>query len=156
MKKYLILCVLLAAYFGALAQSVVSSSGGNYENESGSAVITIGEPMIQTLTTEELILTQGFNQGVINITSLWEKKDNQIQIEVFPNPAVDIVNISCSSFLEEKLLYTLFNGEGKAILSNVILEKEFNIQFSQLKPAIYILKIYSQDALLKTLKIVKN
>jgi len=51
-----------ACIFQAKAQQVVSTSGGYYEGENLSLSWTLGEPVIETFNSGNLILTQGFQQ----------------------------------------------------------------------------------------------
>lgn len=60
------------------AQQVIATSGGYYENENISLSWTVGEPVIETFTGSEVILTQGFQQPysfylqqVLNIPVGW-------------------------------------------------------------------------------------
>lgn len=45
------------------AQQVTSTSGATYSNAQGSLSVTVGEPVVQTISTINLILTQGFQQS---------------------------------------------------------------------------------------------
>jgi len=51
-----------ACIFQAKAQQVVATAGGYYEGENLSLSWTVGEPVIETFNSGELILTQGFQQ----------------------------------------------------------------------------------------------
>ncbi len=60
------------------AQQVIATSGGYYENENISLSWTVGEPVIETFTAGDVILTQGFQQPwsfylqqILNIPMGW-------------------------------------------------------------------------------------
>ncbi len=68
----------LACIFQANAQQVVASSGGYFESENLSLSWTLGEPVIETFSNGDLILTQGFQQPynfylqqILNIPMGW-------------------------------------------------------------------------------------
>lgn len=81
MKKSLsILFILAFAFlsFQAKAQQVVASSGGYYETENLTLSWTFGEPVTETFTGGNVILTQGFQQPynfylqqILNIPAGW-------------------------------------------------------------------------------------
>lgn len=61
-----------------IAQQVISSGGGQFEGNQLSANWTIGEPVIETITGNNIILTQGFQQPfnfyltqLLNIAAGW-------------------------------------------------------------------------------------
>ncbi|MCF8366769.1 MAG: hypothetical protein K9H16_13355, partial [Bacteroidales bacterium] len=69
---------LLACFSQVKAQQVIASSGGYFENENLSLSFTIGEPVIETFTGTDFILTQGFQQPysfylqqILNIPAGW-------------------------------------------------------------------------------------
>jgi len=63
MRKILLITIaIVALIFQAKAQQVIASSGGYFEGENVSLNWTVGEPVIETFTGGNLILTQGFQQ----------------------------------------------------------------------------------------------
>lgn len=81
MKKFTVLLfvALLAGAFAQIsAQQVVASAGGYYEGENISLSWTVGEPVIETFSGTNVILTQGFQQPysfylsqILNIPAGW-------------------------------------------------------------------------------------
>jgi len=72
------MAVMTAWAYQAAAQQVVSTTGGYYEGENLSLSWTVGESVIETFTTSEVILTQGFQQPfsfylqqILNIPAGW-------------------------------------------------------------------------------------
>ena len=73
--------------------SVVSSGGGNWVTEDYNLTFTIGEFAIETFSdNNELILTEGFQQDDYQIINITENLQD-VQIEVFPNPTRNKINI---------------------------------------------------------------
>ncbi len=81
MKKIFSLSVSILFALVALngkSQQVISTSGGYFENENISMSWTVGEPVIETFTTGNITLTQGFQQPynfflrqILNIPMGW-------------------------------------------------------------------------------------
>lgn len=81
MKKFTVLLIvtLFAGAFAQVsAQQVVASAGGYYEGENISLSWTVGEPVIETFSGTNVILTQGFQQPysfylsqILNIPAGW-------------------------------------------------------------------------------------
>ena len=59
----LIICVITTTI--SIAQEVISTTGEHYENSNGSISWTIGEPVIETLGSNNNYLTQGFHQPTV-------------------------------------------------------------------------------------------
>jgi hypothetical protein len=75
MKRCLFLIPFIACFFQlpgqTLTPEVISSSGGYFDNTNASLSWTLGEPVIETLTETNAILTQGFHQPFgIQITGI--------------------------------------------------------------------------------------
>jgi hypothetical protein len=107
MKKIIfivcILCILVTTGYQISAQSlspqVVASSGGYYTNTSGSLSFTVGETNIQTLSSPNHLLTQGFQQpleiNLLNVKAFLEgyyvgagmMNDVLYNQGVYPNPS---------------------------------------------------------------------
>jgi hypothetical protein len=89
---------LLALTFGLCAFSlsaqtltteVVSSSGGTVSNATTVLDWTVGELAVTTLENNSQLITQGFHQLSVELTSTRELPREVGQIEVFPNPTAD-------------------------------------------------------------------
>lgn len=65
MKNFFFIAIAMACSafsFQAQAQQVIASSGGFFEGENISLSFTVGEPVIETFTGGNVVLTQGFQQ----------------------------------------------------------------------------------------------
>jgi hypothetical protein len=159
--KSLFACTMLVALLVlnlkiSMAQQVVASSGESLANSSGSLSFTLGELAIETKSGSPGILTEGFHQPTITITSLDEPVKVGYSITAFPNPTSDFVNLEIENEELTGLSYILYDATGKDILSGTIENKTTEISFSELKTAIYFLKIETDGKLVKTFKISKE
>jgi hypothetical protein len=64
--------------------------------------------------------------------------------------------INISSFEKEGLLYRLYDSNGKLIEGKRIMGKESIIMMKNRLPAPYFLKVFDNNRLLRTFKIIKN
>ena len=93
MKKLLIL--IIGSFIGTviIAQEVISS-GGETQTATGYEICwTLGEPVIETYMPGTYILTQGFHQSRLTATPISEILYTEIELKVFPNPALDFILI---------------------------------------------------------------
>ncbi len=134
------------------AQEVISSGGSFFTNQDGSITYTVGEPVIQTFSGTSVILTQGFNQTTLTVTSLNDFKE--FELVAFPNPTQDFVILKTSAF-DKSLKYLLFDSSGKLLLENIIIDIETQISFEKLPYSSYILKVLDKSIEIKSFKIVK-
>ena len=150
--KRLLLFGALTLSLNSLGQDVVSTQGDSYTNASGSIDFTIGEVVINTVTDGTNDLTQGFHQTNWNFLGVEDFAPNYEAI-IFPNPTVDVLNIQTSSF--EGVTYTLYDGQGKLVLQDLLSAKQTPIEVSELAPGSYSLTLNNETQNLKTFKLVK-
>ena len=94
MKRILIFALGMIGFWPVLnAQKVVSSAGEH--NTIGNIQVswTLREPVIETVSGGNSILTQGFHQTKLMVTPVLSIFEN-MQIKVFPNPTNEFINIS--------------------------------------------------------------
>lgn len=150
-----IACYILIGYGKINAQEVVSSAGDSHSNANGSVSYTIGEPVIETFSGGNNILTQGFQQSNLMITAIEELPGLNFEISAFPNPATDIVKLRIGKESIAGMQYMLYDMSGNLLLRNGLEGTETEIPFSDFFPAEYILRISDNRKEVKSFKIVK-
>lgn len=163
MKKYLIL--VLATFFGlyvsgqSISSYVVASAGQSVEAGGLNISWTLGEIAIETLESTDLVLTQGFQQGYFEITSVGEPLSNNFAIKVYPNPASEFVWVNLESDEIKGAVIELYDLEGKLVYNNKIsiTEGPSQIDLTNLSSSQYILRVsdYSGNVL-QTYKLIKR
>jgi hypothetical protein len=138
------------------AQEVITSSGGHGITTSVKVIWTIGEPVTETSIGLNNILTQGFNQGNLLLTTIKKPDLLGTDFKIFPNPASDNLKIIAVGIDYEKLRFVLLDLNGKVLIENVFTGYETDIQIGNLKPSIYFLKIYQNQTELSIYKIIKK
>lgn len=154
MKTQLIIIILSFAAFCLSAQEVVSTAGetqnaGNYEIS-----WTLGETVIETVSSGTTTLTQGFHQTKLTVTAIDEITTTDLK--VYPNPTSEFVIIS-SNKLDDKSSYSLFNLSGKLLENKIISTSETRVNLKNYASGTYLLKLqYKPNQSLQTYKIVKK
>lgn len=154
-KIFLISSFLASTYF-LHAQEIISTGGDFFINPIGSMSITIGEPVIESFSGTAKLITQGFQQSKLIISTIDEDFQSDLVIYAYPNPVTKFVKINVLNSYNKKLRYKLFNNDGKLLSYNKIEYDETNIPFNDLPPASYILKVYSGHKKVKVFKIIKQ
>lgn len=158
-----ILFVLFSAHIRAqsLTPTVVSSTG-NFKVTGGySLSSTVGEPITTTVTSANYILTQGFQQQSLKGVSVQEIQTENLNINVFPNPAAEEVNVLIFSPNASSTMVKLFDVLGReiAVPTNIINEgtqKQFTLNLKSLSASMYFISVYDQiNRTTQTIKIQK-
>jgi hypothetical protein len=151
-------CALIIILFcipGKAQQLQAITSAGNYAfNSTGSISWTLGEPVIKACNTSESVLTQGFQQIFISISSVGQAKNALFSISAWPNPTSDNVILAVDN--TEKLIYQLFDINGKLIRSGKIESASTSVDVSLLGPSIYFIIILKDNIEVKTFKLIKQ
>lgn len=156
-KKALLLAVFFLALVSTKAQQVISSSGGSFKPTTTSISWTVGEPVVGTLSNGTNSLTQGVQQSFLTVTSLAELETLSFQILAYPNPTNDYVFIQFKELSEPiSMDIKLYDLNGKVLLSKRTFDESIELPMKDFEPAIYLLKIISDNKELKTFKIIKK
>lgn len=132
-------------------QQVISSIGAFYSNNEYIMESTLGETVINTIENGN-ILTQGFHQTILKITSVSELSD--IELKLYPNPTIGLFTVEFGK--NQNLIIDLSSLNGKTIFSEKIEnqnKKTFDI--SKLTQGIYILKVTNTNNQQSVFKINK-
>ena len=143
-------------YSQNLDHFVIGTDGGYAGNNQFSLSYTIGE-IVTELGNDpinNIDLTQGFQQAYISIVST-ENHIADIDISVFPNPAVNYLNVNISDLSKVKS-YAMYDMSGKLLLQQEIISNQFEVSFSNFSSGNYLLIFKNDQQKLKTLKVQKS
>jgi hypothetical protein len=135
-----------------MAPEVWASAGDFYKSAGMSVTWTMGETMIETYAepSDNLMLTQGFNQPTKLLTAIAEQPQNISPIfSVYPNPTSGILRIKLSKPYDRQVEVSLFNTLGQLIQSESWLPNsattEMEISLENLANGVYFLQISSGE-----------
>jgi hypothetical protein len=156
----IIISVLLSVNaFGQtkIVKSNISSGGGTSSNGNISIIYTIGEFAIQESTDGTVHISEGFiSPGLLIATGLEKFHYADFNVQIFPNPAVNYVNVKSKEIRNFNI--QVFDMNGKLIMSensNKSIVTKLNI--SHLKNGEYFLVIKNEKLKqFKTFKLIKQ
>lgn len=132
-----------SAFCQSFNPEIISSSGDSYSQINAKLDVTIGEPIIESCLNSNVYLTQGFQQGNLFVTQIPENNSNfNEQIEIYPNPTSNEINISSTT--EDSILIYLYDLNGK-MLKSEIMQKHLILDLSSYTSGSYLLKFIIDD-----------
>lgn len=141
-----------------LSRSVIGTTGSTSEILS----YTVGEVVIATGNSPDLILTQGFQQPdqEVNITSL-DPVLGQADFSVYPNPTGDQLFLEMTSGAQQSLRIEFTDIQGRTVLQDprrtFFVEEPVRYSMGRLEAGIYLLHLRSESGrLIRTLRIQKK
>jgi len=120
--KYLTIIVFIAlaltSYGQTVERSVISSAGDHSTNSWVIVEWTLGETVIETVSNDDVILTQGFHQGTwySDTVSIKNYLEN-FAVKTYPNPASDYLYVQVDSDKPFKGEVALFDINGKLVIN---------------------------------------
>jgi hypothetical protein len=139
--------LLVVGYGQSISSSVIASGGGSSEAGGINLSWTIGELAVETFTTTNLVLTQGFQQGYYEITSVNDLLVKSIDLEIYPNPAIDFITIEIKNTEAKSIRLELYSIDG-VLVANEQWENTGNpykFQLNRFNANQYILKVIDLD-----------
>lgn len=126
MKKIICIGMLLGSFAAAHSQSisnqVVSTSGSSGSGGGLFVDFTVGEIVVQSLSSSNYIVTQGFHQTYIENVSVDNQPGLQVKIELYPNPTADEVTVQLSGEELPDMLASLYDATGRMLMSRLLFE----------------------------------
>jgi hypothetical protein len=155
-KTSLLLSVLLATQL-LCSQEAITVSAGEAAGSSGSGSYTVGQVFYTTNTAA----TGGVSQGVqhpfeFQTLSNPELTTVKVTAVTYPNPTKDFIILKITDRTLYNLRYTLFDVNGKSIVSDAITASSTAIQMKHLAIGAYVLKVIQKNKSLKSFKILKQ
>lgn len=145
--KYLTILAFIALPFLSTAQyslspTVVASYGKWSDNGGYTLSATSGEMMIQTFTSSNNFLTQGFQQPEKLVDGIQQLNEDGLNISIFPNPTADLLTVNLEAENAEGYAAVMYDVLGRMLAlpgtldrSHTQLQQTFNL--SQLPSATY-------------------
>lgn len=161
MKQILLIVIMIwgstLSYCQSIKPDVITTSGNVDATSNNSVSWTIGECITETFSDAGNKLTQGYQQGNYDVSTLVDNTGNLIKIVLYPNPATDYV------YLEIQLqdifgsYFQLYDLNGRCLINEKINSEKTEIWLGSYSSNAYILNVYAANKkLLKSFKIIKN
>lgn len=159
MKRPVLFIMLLFLSGGALTAQlqVISTAGGVAENSNGSVSWTLGETVVGSLEGSNTTISQGFQQGNLEVTTGIETSPGvEIQTRVYPNPVKDILNVEIENQENTGLNFALYDIEGKLLKEGIVESPSFTINLGGYPAGQYILQVSSEQQIINSFNILKR
>lgn len=145
-KYYIIPCLFLIGAAQLNGQEVVGAAGESKVIGTTHVAFSVGEPVVGTRSIGNNNVTQGFHQPEIIIESTVEEKLNDsYSINIFPNPASDVVNIYPKNFNTEGFMVEVLSVAGQKIMEQPFTNEGTQLDISGLESSNYILIITNKE-----------
>jgi hypothetical protein len=155
MKHLVFILIFSMAVVAGTAQQVIATNGDTKIVEGIEVSWTMGEAIVETLSGNTAILTQGFHQPGFSVKSVTEPILSELKITLYPNPTRDILSMQFSQYVEG-LQYILYDMTGRVLEYQWILSTDVRISLRHYSKGTYILKVTDtslQD--IQTFKVVR-
>lgn len=154
MKRLAILFLLVGTTFSSSAQNtyafLLTSAGGEFQTEQLMVSWSLGEPIIETLSSSSLTLTQGFQQPWLKPVSIPQiNTSDHLTLQVFPNPAVDhimVFNSTAEFSGSHEIIIRLYDFQGRMLFHCPLTENPKIISVAHLKSGVYYLRLHSPES----------
>ena len=119
MKFFLFLVALIPAALcksQTVSPSIIATAGDVNKAAGISLEWTLGEPVIESLSTADRFYTQGFHQPVLMARNFQVNKEQLLtgyKVTVAPNPVQSLLTATIHSPKEENMLLTLIDFTGR-------------------------------------------
>lgn len=152
----MIFWISLLLPFAAIAQSNITSAGGEYKGEGGTVSQSFGQLSFATMSSDEISISEGVIQ-VFEIAVISGVENNAIQLfyNAYPNPVHENLSLSIENYNGEALEYQIFDSNGRLITKGQVESKLTAISTLDLIPASYYLHVLKEGKSEKSFKIVK-
>jgi hypothetical protein len=156
-RTIVILKFLIFSLTTLKAQQSTTSSGGNSSGIGGTVAYSLGQIVYNTHNGSIGSVAQGVQQPY-EISTISGIEDHQISlnIEAYPNPTSDFIQLKIDGEKFQDLSYQIIDVNGKLIENKKIVSSTENIPMGNLKNATYFLKVTTINQEVKTFKIIKN
>ena len=159
-RKFIIISFLLLSLclIGLQAQEAIPAAGGEASGDGGSVSYSVGQIFYSILAGSDGTVIQGVQQPyeISVISGLPAAEGISLMISAYPNPATDFLILKVENLEGEKLIYHLYDIQGKILENKQLTDNQTQIQMKNFVPATYFLKVIQGKSELKTFKIIKN
>lgn len=156
-KSFLLFLSIL--YFGLArgqTQHLVNSASTIQSFQGGTVEASLGEIAINTISSSEILISQGIHQGAYSFTALNDVEVNLL-VDIYPNPATDHFFIKLQEDMALGWMVAIYDQGGKLVMQQSLNSDCSRIELDGFSNQLYILKVFSSKVgRAKSFKIIKN
>lgn len=152
--------LLLILGLTAQAQQATTAAGGYASGSGGSVAYSVGQVIYTTNAGATGSVIQGVQQAYeIFTVGVKDETAMNISLAVFPNPTADNLILQVTDFHKDKLIYQVFDMQGKLLGSNTVKANQTQLSMGHLPSAIYFIHVMEENRenrIVKSFKVIKN
>lgn len=156
-SKYFLIGTLMCVFFQLQAQSltpeVLTTAGETFTGTNVSLDWTLGEIMTETFSGT-IVLTQGFQQSSLKVTSIEKASTSFGNIKVYPNPTVGSIYVEREK--GQQLEVRLMDMKGSLVMKKNIQALIGELDLSHIANGVYLLRMSDGKKLIQTIRIEKK
>lgn len=160
MKKqsYYLIFIFLFCLGGIQAQDAILTSGGDASGSGGSFSYSVGQIVYTTIIDSNGSMAQGVQQPfeISAVLGVDDLLGINLSLVAYPNPTTDFLNLTIANLNYKNLSYQLFDINGRLLAQKKLENNSSEITMKQFPSALYFLKIFNNQKLVKLFKIIKT
>ena len=160
MKKqsYYLIFIFLFCLGGIQAQDAILTSGGDASGSGGSFSYSVGQIVYTTIIDSNGSMAQGVQQPfeISAVLGVDDLLGINLSLVAYPNPTTDFLNLTTANLNYKNLSYQLFDINGRLLAQKKLENNNNEITMKQFPSAMYFLKIFNNQKLVKLFKIIKT
>ncbi|MDV7698232.1 T9SS type A sorting domain-containing protein [Chryseobacterium soli] len=138
-------------------QESLNTSGTNMSGTAGSVTASLGQIFYATTSSSVGSIAAGVQQSYDITTTLGvDITEISLNLTIFPNPTADILNLKMGFKDYDKYRYDIFDGSGKLLTGQSILQPQTQIIMASYPASMYLLKISKEGKTIKIFKVLKT
>lgn len=134
----------------SLDRQVIGATGHSGGNANLQIDYTVGEAVVATLETNDLILTQGFHQSSVTVVGIADGPAINWAVNHYPNPATHTLNLNIEGDFTADLRLQVVNVSGQQVYSAEVQKDGNNLQHAipveRWSAGQYFLSIYAEGS----------
>jgi hypothetical protein len=138
----------------------INASGNDATGSSGTVTYSIGQLFYTYIGLSVYNVAQGIQHEESSefLSTAENTVESKIEMFIFPNPTTDFVTLNMEGLEYENgpQSYQLYDLQGRLLIQNTIKKTETQIDLNNLNASVYILRVYANNKVLKTFKILKK
>ena len=147
-------------------QSVIVPDGGTAVAGNIALDWTLGEPVVESVYTDNRMYTQGFQQPMLRVlempshtNAIISSRSAEMEISAVPNPVSSLLILTMKDLPYKEIEVILTNTTGQMIFSETLSTEsgKAELDLSDLTSGLFFLNLYTKDhEILKVFRIAKN
>ncbi len=117
---------------------IVNSASNHLEGENGATTFILGQTVVGTLSNDNITIEQGLSGGELIATPI-ENINTSLEMEVFPNPSSQMINIQGKDM--QGMIAHIYDVKGQLWYRQNITSDQESIDVVEWPTGIYLLKI---------------